>query len=1130
MNIIGKAGPSSPAFSFFSLSYFMIIFVVKKLDMPFFIKNLTFKNILNLLFMGIILNFSHGQKMFTTLSASETGITFENTLPETQEANIITYEYFYNGGGVGAGDFNNDGLIDLYFTGNLADNKLFLNLGNFKFKDITKSAGVSGKKGWKTGVSVADVNGDGWLDIYVCYSGDVEPQHRQNQLFINNGNLTFTEKASQLGIADNGHTTHAAFFDMDRDGDLDLYVLNHNIKSLRNFDAAFVKKMVDPDAGDRLYENVNGKFIEITQKAGIISNPLGYGLGINIADINNDGWPDIYVTNDYVEEDYLYINNKNGTFRECLKEQISHISNFSMGVDIADINNDGWLDIFTLDMLPEDNIRQKLLYAPDNYELYNNMVQNGFHHQMMRNMLQINNGNGTFSEVGQVAGISNTDWSWSALFADFNNDGRKDLYVTNGYGRDMINRDFMKFYASERLKHLQGKTDGKMFKMLQTIKSTPLRNYIYENMGNYAFKDRSIEWGFENADFSHGAVYADLDNDGDLDIVDNKMNAPAGIYRNNLREMNKENHFLKISLTATDKNTGAIGARVKVYTTSGVKMQEYFPIHGFQSSMSVPLQFGIGHDKVDSIHVRWPDGSTQTIADISINETMVIKKSGQKSSAITEKANVIFSVDNNSISYTHEETPKNDFKIQPLIPDMISYSGPKMAVGDINKDKLEDIYICGSAGKPGMILIQMGNNTFVPASQPDIISDAKYEDTDAAFFDADGDGDLDLYVVSGGFYSGPGDTLLQDRFYINAGGLFISKQARIPKNYQSGSVVVPLDFEGDGDIDLFIGGRVIPGKYPKSPGSTLLINDGKGSFTDGALIHGAALKELGMVTDAKWGDVNQDGKNELIVCGDWMRLEIFSVENNSFKKITDKYFDQSYLGWWKTMTLSDVDKDGDLDILAGNWGSNAQFKPTFNEPMELYFDDFDKNGYIDPILCYYIQGKSYPMASRDEITDQIVSLRQRFVTYDAYSKAALSDIFTKDQIDNAPKLVANHLATSLFINDNGKFKYKTLPIEANFSPVYSIIGEDFDGDGHLDMLLAGNVEQTRIKIGRTDANMGCLLKGDSKGNFKYVPQIESGLNIHGCVRSLKMIADKKNEKFIVAGINSRKVMKISWKK
>lgn len=1114
-------------------SNFLITFVLKNLEMIISFKWLSCCIVFILYFSSSIFHHIEGQKSFTTLTPAQSGIIFENTLPETPDANIITYEYFYNGGGVAAGDFNNDGLVDLYFTANLAENKLFLNLGNFKFKDITKSSGAGGKRGWKTGVSVADVNGDGFLDIYVCYSGDVDPQHRHNQLFINNGNLTFTDKSAQMGVNDSGHTTHAAFFDMDRDGDLDLYVLNHNIKNLRNFDAAFVKKMVDPDAGDRLYENVNGKFVNITQKAGIISNPLGYGLGVNIADINNDGWPDIYVTNDYVEEDYLYLNNQNSTFKECLKEQISHISNFSMGVDIADINNDGWQDIFTLDMLPEDNIRQKLLYAPDNYELYNNMVQNGFHHQLMRNMLQINNGNGTFSEVGQVAGISNTDWSWSALFADFNNDGLKDLYVTNGYGRDMINRDFMKFYASERLKHLQGKTDTKMFKMLQTIRSTPLRNYIYENTGNYTFKDRSVDWGFEKPDFSHGAIYADLDNDGDLDIVDNKMNAPAGVYRNNCIEQKKGNQFLKIALIASDKNSQAIGARVTIFTPSGILMQENYPVHGFQSSMAVPLHFGLKSDNIDSISVRWPDGNVQSLYDLKgqINTTIVIKKISGRVEKIGQKnMDPIFITDDTAIPYIHGELAKNDFKVQPLMPDMISYNGPKMAIGDTNKDNLQDIYFCGSSGKAGVMMTQKGDGTFAAISQPDFNTDARYEDTDAVFFDADGDGDLDLYVVSGGFYGGASDELLQDRFYLNAGGTFFAKPSRVPKENHSGSVAIPMDFDGDGDLDIFVGGRVVPGKFPLSPGSLLLVNDGKGNFTDGTQQYAPAFKELGMVTDAKWEDINKDGKKELIVSGDWMRLEVFSVANNTFKKVTEQYFDKSYYGWWKTIALADIDKDGDLDIIAGNWGSNAQFKPSDKEPMELYYDDFDKNGYLDPILSYYIQSKSHPMASRDEMTDQIVGLRQRFVTYDAYSKASLEDIFSKEQIEKSPKLIANHMKTSLFLNVAGKYKYVELPIEANFSPVYSIVSEDFNGDGHIDVLLAGNVEQTRIKIGRTDANMGCLLVGDSKGNFKYIPQLHSGLSIKGCVRSLIVMTDGKKEKFIVSGINSGKALKITWKK
>ena len=573
--------------------------------------------------------FAQPSKLFTAVPGESSGLVFQNRIVESPAVNIITYEYFYNGGGVGAGDFNNDGLVDLYFTGNMSPNKLYVNKGGLRFEDLTRAAGVSGKPGWKTGVSIADVNADGWLDIYVCYSGDLDSNQRANQLFINNGNLTFTDRAKEMGVADKGYSTHAAFFDMDRDGDLDLYVMNHNIKNLRNFDAAYVKKMVDPNAGDRLYENVNGKFSDVSRKAGIISNPLGYGLGLNISDLNNDGWPDIYVSNDYVEEDYLYINNKNGSFTETLKSSLGHLSNFSMGVDVADINNDGLMDIFTLDMLPEDNRRQKLLYAPDNYELYDNGVQNGFYHQLMRNMLQLNNGNGSFSEIGQLAGVSNTDWSWAALFADFNLDGNKDLFVTNGYGRDMINRDFMKFYADQRLKHIQGKTDSRMFQMLQGIQSTPLHNYIYENMGNLQFKDQSIDWGFEELNFSHGAVYADLDNDGDLDLAINRMNQEIGLYRNNTRENKSGGHFLKIDLRtgANAKNIYALGSVVTVYASGNSYTLQQYPVHGFQSSMQVPLHFGLKENHVDSLRIVWPDGSKQVIsAPVFLDTTLVMMK------------------------------------------------------------------------------------------------------------------------------------------------------------------------------------------------------------------------------------------------------------------------------------------------------------------------------------------------------------------------------------------------------------------------------------------------------------------------------------------------------------------------
>src|SRR6185436_14735546 len=545
------------------------------------------------------------QPLFKPVPDKETGINFANIIRESSDLNIITYEYLYNGGGVGLGDFNNDGLIDIYFSGNLQPGRLFLNKGNFRFEDITVKAKVGGRKGWKTGVSIADVNGDGWQDIYLCYAGPLDRKLRTNELFINNGDLTFSEKAGAMGVADSGYTTQAVFFDYDRDDDLDLFVVNHSNANLRNFDAAFVKKMVDPDAGDRLYRNDNNKFTDVTVASGIISNPLGYALGVSVSDLNNDGWPDLYVSNDYVEEDYMYMNNRNGTFTENLRESLGHISNFSMGCDIADINNDGWTDVFTLDMLPEDNRRQKLLYMPDNYELYNNQLQNGFYHQLMRNMLQLNNGNGTFSEIGQLSGVYCTDWSWASLLMDFNNDGYKDLFITNGYGRDMTNRDFVKFYANERLKYLRGEKNENLFTMLQSIPVTPVHDYLYLNNGNLQFSDVSLSAGFDKKTLSNGAAYADLDNDGDLDLVINHLNAPAEVYRNMLVENGSAGSWVKLNIKVAGKNNYAIGAKIVIYTPKGLIKLENYPVHGFQSSMQEPLHTGLPSSQLDSVLIPW---------------------------------------------------------------------------------------------------------------------------------------------------------------------------------------------------------------------------------------------------------------------------------------------------------------------------------------------------------------------------------------------------------------------------------------------------------------------------------------------------------------------------------------------
>lgn len=1054
---------------------------------------------------------------FELLPKSITGIDFENRLLETSRENIITYEYFYNGGGVAAGDLNNDGWTDLLFTSNQEKAKIFLNQGKLQFKEITELTGIETEKGWKTGIALADVNNDGWLDIYISYSGNHSKNNRRNKLFINQGDLTFKEQAKTYGIDDVGYTSQSAFFDYDKDGDLDLFVLNHNTKLFRNFDAAYAKQQIDEDAGDRLYENKGNWFEDVTLKAGILSNPIGYGLGISITDINNDGWPDIYVSNDYVEEDYLYINNQNGTFTNELKTQMQCISNFSMGVDAGDINNDGHIDLVTLDMLPEDNNRQKLFYAPDNFELYNNMVDNGFHHQAMRNMLQLNNGNGTFSDIGQLAGISNTDWSWSPLLADFNNDGWTDLYITNGYGRDMINRDVVKFYIDERLKFIEGKTDDKMYEVLKGIPSTPLQNYFFLNNGNLTFENKTFDFGLNGKDFSHGAVYTDLDQDGDLEIVVNVMNGPAKIFKNLSREKGNKSDFIRVKLSQDDKNKGAIGALVHVYTSDGKHMvRENYPTHGFQSSSLEPLHFGIGKSLVDSIVIRWNDLSTQKIiSDDSVNKLLDIKKQQTKVTLNQTAKKSIFKVQYDTLIHKHQELLVNDFKVQPLLPYMISYHGPKIKKIDLNKDGLDDIFITGPEGQSPSILLQTGDGKFFKSRQPYLEQSSFYEDTNAVFFDADGDHDLDLYIVTGGYGAIDAGISLEDRFYSNNNGIFLPN-SNLPVDDRVGSVAVPWDYDQDGDLDLFVGTRVKQSSFPQSASSLLLSNDGEGNFT---LLNDPFLEKIGRITDAVVEDFDGDLVKELFIIGDWNIPKVIKFEQNQLVDYTSSFFSEFLYGWWNVIKAHDLDQDGDLDIILGNWGINNQFKPNQNEPMQLFSADFDNNGYIDPIWCYYIEGKSYPFALRDELTDQIVGLRKKYVSYASYADEKIEDILMENQISKAEIYTTNFMETTWFENQNGKFIRRSLPIEASISSVHAIQVNDFDLDGIQDIFLGGNTPFDRVRIGKRQASFGVFLKGDTSGNFTYIPNKDTGLSVKGSIRALELVQTKEGKKLVV-GLNN----------
>lgn len=1043
------------------------------------------------------------QPLFKLLTPEETNIKFRNDLIEDEKLNVLSYEYLYNGGGVAVGDINNDGLEDLFFTSNLGQNKLYLNLGNLKFKDITQQAGtgLAGRPGdWKTGVTMADVNGDGLLDIYVCYSGLGDNAKRRNQLFINKGNNKFVEMAKQYGLDDPGYSTQAVFFDYNNDGKLDMFLLNHNVKKINNLEFAQAKAETDELASNKLFENQGGHFVDVSKKAGIIQNPLTFGLGVAIADINKDGLQDIYVTNDYNEPDYLYINNGNGTFTEDSQKCFKHLSQFSMGVDIADINNDGLPDMMTLDMLPPDNRRQKLLQLQENYESFELMLNQNLYKQYMRNMLQVNNGDGTFSEIGQLAGVSNTDWSWCPLIADFDNDGYKDIFISNGYFRDYTNKDFLRYWGDYKLKKAMDREPFLLMDLVKAMPSTTLSNYIFQNNHNLTFTDKKQDWGITKTGISSGSVYADLDNDGDLDLITNNINSEASILQNMTMETGKKS-YLAVNLKQPEGNTNAIGSKVFVYNGKQVQYQEVNPNRGYLSCVSTVLNFGMGdQQQADSIRIIWPDQTSQLLTGVKANQRLNITyKTGNPVFKTDGKSNTksVFNLAKPIIDYTHTENTINDFKRQPLMLFMSSKTGPVIAKADVNKDGLEDLFIAGDQNTLGKIFIQMPDGTYTTKGISDITPGIT---SAAAFFDANGDGFPDLYVAKGGYsLLDPGVTELQDKLYLNDGkGNFSFSSTALPVlTGSSKSCVRPCDYNGDGKIDLFVGSNIIPGYYPSAPKSYLLTNTGGGHFE----ITDAPFTGIGMVKDAQWVDLNGDGRKDLIICGELMPIMVFTNTKAGFVDETTKYFDHPVSGFWNTLTITDVDGDGKPDIIAGNLGANTQIHASQAEPAEMYFADFDGNGSIDPFFNFYIQGVSYPFVSRDELNDQIYPMRKRFTSYKAYCDATMKDVFTPDELAKATKLTANEVETCLFLNRGGKFVKGQLPLQAQYSSVSEIITGDFNHDGKTDLLLLGNHSDNRLKLGSFDANYGCLLNGDGKGNFTYQTQPLAGLSVNGDVKS-----------------------------
>ena len=1097
------------------------------------------------------------QQLFMSLSPAVTNITFENNVDEEELFNSINYLYFYDGGGVAVGDINNDGLADIYFTSNMYTNHLYLNKGDFHFEDITQEAGVyGGMEGWTTGVTMADVNGDRFLDIYVCYSNLFDKQGA-NLLFINNGDLTFTERATEYGLDFKGLSRQAAFFDYDLDNDLDMFLLNHSIHSKGTYGHIDLRNKRDAEAGDKLYRNDNGRFVDVTAESGIYESILGYGLGVAIGDINWDGHPDIYISNDFHEDDYLYYNNGNGTFSEALRSSVGHTSRASMGNDLADMNNDGLLDVVVVDMMPErEDIRKSSVFA-DPFNIDYLKQRFGYHFQYRRNTLLLNRGNalkpipGTdtpfnlFSEIGQLAGIHATDWSWAPLFVDLDNDGYKDLFVSNGIYRRLNDLDYLDHLKknevqlelnSRKFQSNPAPIDSdKLAEILQYAPSIPLPNYIFQSQGDLSYINRAEEWGLADPGFSSGAAYADFNNDGGMDLVVNNTNGPATIYKNliyldNLDSLDK-NNYIKIQLIGEDLNTYGIGSKVLIYTNEKTFFQELMATRGFQSAVEPVLNFGLGNAKmIDSLRVIWSTGEHQLLFNIKANQRIRLYQRNATDSYQYDtkmKTNKMFQdvSEISHIDYKHQENTFIEYNREPFIPHFLSMEGPAFDVADINNDGLVDVYLGGGKHQPGAIYLQNKRGEFKIVVDSVFIQDSHGEDVDAAFFNANNDEFSDLYVAKGGNEFFAKMEPLKDCLYFGVGkGKFVKSQSALPDIYANSACVKPADIENDGDMDLFIGARSVPREYGVIPKSFILINDGTGHYTDQTTAYAAALSETGMVTDALWLDLNKDSLKDLVVVGEWMPIRIFYNSADVLTEVTDQYGLQNTTGWWNTLVAGDLNNDGHSDLVVGNLGLNSFLKTSITQPVQLYIDDFSGNNKLEQILTYYNGSKDYPLASRDLMIENIPFLQEKYPTYADYAGEAIDDIFTKDQLQSATLRQVVEFASVVMINNgNETFTKNILPIEAQFSPNYSLLIDDINNDGFQDLITGGNFSGVPPDLGRYDASFGEIFLGDGQGSFTSLNFHTSGFVVNGEIRQMKKIKNPNNQDRILVARNNHTV-------